>query len=135
MSALAMILTAAMAVPGNGPEMDLGEIVEVQRLDLSGEWEGTLCSPPDSISPVALEKGHIHFLARNGSLGQRFVCVQEGASTMRARWSGETYLGIFRYEEGELRLCFSKAGRERPTSFQSGAYRWLLILHRVKPRK
>lgn len=39
MSALAMILTAAIVVPGDVPEKVLGEIE--QRLDLSGEWEGT----------------------------------------------------------------------------------------------
>lgn len=40
MSALAMILAAAMAVPGNGPEMELGQMVqESQPLDLSGEYK------------------------------------------------------------------------------------------------
>jgi hypothetical protein len=38
MSALAMILTAAMAVPRNGPENVSGEVE--QGLDLREEWEG-----------------------------------------------------------------------------------------------
>jgi hypothetical protein len=39
-SALAMILTAAMAVPGNGPEKVSGEIED--GLNLGGKWEGIL---------------------------------------------------------------------------------------------
>ena len=39
-SALAMILTAAMAVPASGPEKVSGEVE--QGLDLRGEWEGLL---------------------------------------------------------------------------------------------
>src|SRR5579875_2796846 len=38
MSALALILTAAMAVPGDGPEKMPGEISH-KRLDLRGRWE------------------------------------------------------------------------------------------------
>ena len=41
-SALAMILMTAMVVPGNGPEKVSGEVEQEQRLDLSGEWEGTI---------------------------------------------------------------------------------------------
>ena len=37
-SALAMVLMAAMTVPGNGPEKVSGEVEK--RLDLRGEWEG-----------------------------------------------------------------------------------------------
>jgi hypothetical protein len=39
MSALAMILSAAMSVPGDGPEKASGEIAKLQRLDLRGEWK------------------------------------------------------------------------------------------------
>jgi hypothetical protein len=40
MSTLAIVLTAAMVVPGNGPEMVSWEME--QGLDLSGEWEGVM---------------------------------------------------------------------------------------------
>jgi hypothetical protein len=39
MSALAMILTAAMVVPGDGPEKVSGELCRMRRLDLRGEWK------------------------------------------------------------------------------------------------
>ena len=39
MSALAMILTAAMVVQGDGPEKVSGELSPMRRLDLRGEWE------------------------------------------------------------------------------------------------
>jgi hypothetical protein len=43
MSALAMILTAAMAVPGDRPEKESGEMVrQRQPLNLDGQWKAVV---------------------------------------------------------------------------------------------
>jgi hypothetical protein len=60
MSTLAMILTAAMAVPGDGSEKVSGELVE-EKLDLRGQWRGTLYSRPGVIMSVTIEKGYLFF--------------------------------------------------------------------------
>jgi hypothetical protein len=134
MSTLAMIL-AAMIVPGNGPEKVSGEVSEreLRALDLHSEWRGAMYSPPDTIESVAIKGGHLLFLARGRDVGHLFVCTEKSEGTFRVRWSDETCLGIYRYEEGRLLLCLSEAGNDRPTSFKIGDGQYLLILHRVKP--
>jgi hypothetical protein len=132
-SALAMVLTAAMVVPGNGPEMVSAEME--QRLDLRGEWEGTWHYSVEGTRRVVITGNRLFFITGACAVGRPFVCVQESAGTFRAHWDGEACLGIYRYDGGRLLLCVREASKGYPTSFRAGAVQDLLILHRVQPRK
>jgi hypothetical protein len=57
MSALTMVLMAAMAVPGDGPKKGPGE--KVQGLELRGEWEGEWIVRQTTI-PVSLRDGKFY---------------------------------------------------------------------------
>jgi hypothetical protein len=138
MSALAMILTAAMMVPANGPEPVSGEIAEPERLDLSGEWEG---SWHDASTPKGGLKMRAELLAGD------FYCAKEpnllffrgfaeahdeGAGKMRFDPEAGDMLGIYQQDGDRVILCIGVANGPRPDSFQVREGRILLILHRVK---
>ena len=79
-SALAMILAAAMAVPGDGSESVSMEMV--QGLDLSGTWKGFNGNR-------VMEDQFKLLLAKSDSW------VDEGAGKMRFKIRGVTYYGIY----------------------------------------
>ena len=54
-SALVMVLMAAMAVPGNGPEKVAGEVK--QELDMNGRWEGTFLNVGGIMWKTVIEDG------------------------------------------------------------------------------
>ncbi|HTU17870.1 MAG TPA: hypothetical protein VMG10_07375 [Gemmataceae bacterium] len=133
MSALAMILTAAMAIPGNGPEMEPGEIA--QGLDLSGEWDGTLKLPGGALT-FRLSKGRM--LVKTAELTEPVAIpvsfTDEGAGKVRWRSNNKkSLLGIYRQEGDRIIASFR---RDRyPKVIQVTNEQSLLILRRVKPRK
>ena len=90
MSALAMILTAVMAVPGNGPEKASGEIR--QGLDLSGEWEGTLHSFDGKVYQVHLTRDR---------------CRWDRGNDLR---NGHCRHGQYPHLPGELHQCHHRPG-------------------------
>jgi hypothetical protein len=134
-SALAMILTTAMTVPGNGPEMVSGEME--QRLDLRGEWEGSLDSGAALIYKANLRENRLVGRRGIGSIQfPRFLVEEDGKGTIRATLgSGRVVKGIYRWEGDRVLICFRWSDSLRPTSFRADNLQWLLILHRVKPRK
>lgn len=139
MSALAIILTAAMAIPGNGPEMELGEVAETQRLDLSGEWEG-LWEPGDgTIWQAELEDCRFEATRGNGPQVWFQVWEQhitdEGGARIRIEVGCHVHLGIYKQQNDRIVVCYGKHGQARPTSFRAVDGQSLLMLHRVKPRK
>ncbi len=133
MSALAMILTAALTVPADGPKRASGEMV--RGLDLSGEWEGVSLSG----HPVDVSGGKLRF--RGGGKGISNYTVpwkvaDEGNGKIRVEFQGsEPVLGIYEWRGDRVYLCYAYANRPRPTNFDTGAGRTVLILHRVKSRK
>lgn len=144
MSAMAMILTAAMMVPRNGPEMESGEMVqESQPLDLSGEWEGVWWFHTDGQLQVHSRDSRLVGVRKPGAnnwVGSAIdTCdfIDEGHGRLRGTWdlTNSEIRGIYRQDRDRLILCFSQTPRLRPTSFQVGGTQHLLILHRVKPRK
>ncbi len=134
MSALAMILTAAMVVPGDGPEKVSGEMVQ-ERLDLRGEWEAILFHGGKKVSGQArILRGLLVTWEGKGGRGSFFwsdVPVDEGKGNFRIGGS----LGIYQYDGNRLRICFDDGAGDRPTSFLPGKNRVYLILHRVKSSK
>ncbi len=134
MSVLAMILTAAMMVPGDGPEKVSGEMVQ-ERLDLRGEWEAILFHGGKIVSGQArILRGLLVTWEGKGGRGSFFwsdVPVDEGKGKFRI---GDS-LGIYQYDGNRLRICFDDGAGDRPTSFLPGKNRVYLILHRVKSSK
>jgi hypothetical protein len=142
MSALAMILTAAMMVPGDGPEKASGEIArERQPLDLSGEWEGTLqdaTTPKGGIKMKAKMLAEDFYYSKEPDL--RFYrglaeVYDEGAGRMRFEPEAGKILGIYQQDGDRVIMCIGDANGNRPDSFRIGKGQQLLILHRVKSRK
>lgn len=142
MSALAMILTAAMAVPGDGPEKVSGEIAEQQRLDLRGEWKGKLSKYDRKYGEIAA-KVHLsggRLKAEDNAKPDEFVAdvpvsfIDEGDGKFRLRLDeDQLYLGIYRQEGDRLIACFGD--KHRPNEFKLTERRGLIILHRAKSRK
>ena len=137
-SALAMVLTAAMAVPASGPEKVSAEME--QGLDLRGEWEGVWWN-------ASHEAGQVEW-TRDGWITGKFsynrfqylhcdMIRDEGAGQFRyERFDGDREVfGIYRQDGDRLVLCIGRTGAGRPASFTPDDHRCLLILPRVKPRK
>jgi hypothetical protein len=139
MSALAMILTAAMIVPGDGPKMVSGETK--QRLDLSGVWVGEWKSggsDRDTPLRVRLRKGVFVAKGDNWDRPDKIKItkvIDEGNGNIRFTLGLESCVGIYHQEADRLSICFCIVPQDRPTSFRPREYQWLFILHRVKRRK
>ncbi len=132
MSALAMILTAAMVVPGDGLEKVSGEME--QRLDLSGEWFGTRddgCVASD----ILLLPGRGTVCVGGCGVADLFVCFDRGHGVADVKWGSEKFLGIYRQQGDSIIICFRAPSRGRPTAFRSGDDRILFTLHRIKSSK
>lgn len=141
MSALAMILTATMAVPADGPEKVSGEIAQLRRqpLDLEGQWKAVLYRDGQVLQGEATLSicGKLNVYVPLPKPGEKRIfpigtAVDESNGNLRI--GPFDYLGIYEQDGDRLRICFSE-GQRRPTSFQAGERQTLLILHRVKSRK
>jgi hypothetical protein len=139
MSAFAMVLAAGMAV-GSGPEA-VSSGVE-QGLDLRGKWEGHLRSAWGKTLTARLEAqgagcGGTLFLKAHGREEEGFRLdrvTDEGGGRLRLERE-IALLGIYKWQGDQLVICFRMERAGRPTSFQAGDGKDLLILHRVKPGK
>lgn|SRR6185437_15333439 len=147
MSVLAMILGAGLMV-GNGPQGILGEMERDQRLDIPGRWEGV----GQATGEIWWAELNNRTLVMRGVFGE---AVNSGSKAIGADcWElGEIressrgkliiqrnllefwYCGFYKWDGDRLIICFGRPELGGPTSFQPGKQQWLLILHRVKPRK
>jgi hypothetical protein len=125
MSALTIILTAAMVVPGDGPEKASGEIKEPQRLDLRGDW--LLTYSGGSYEMNGEEFIRSHKLRDEGKGRVRMIVTFQGTEY--------PLLGIYRQDGERILMCVRYADHGRPMRFQDGDYRILVIFHRVKSSK
>jgi hypothetical protein len=140
MSALAMLLTVAIVVPGDGPEKRSMEVVEMM-LDLSGEWEGTVQSTiSESKASIKISRGRADIRGSNGFVEKvPLKIIEEGEGKLRME--GEIVgvkrklLGIYKWQGNRLVICCRVESKGRPTSFMVDGGNKLLILHRPKPRK
>ena len=138
-SALAMILAAAMAVPGRGLEKVSGETE--QRLDLSGVWVGEWKdggAHADTPLRVRLRKGVFVVKGDNWDRPDKIKItkvIDEGNGNMRFTLGLESCVGIYREEADHLSICFCIVPQDRPTSFRPTEKQYLFILHRVKSGK
>jgi len=143
MSALAMILTAALVVPGDGPEKVLGDVERLpQPLDLRGKWKGTISKYDRKYgefgAKVYFSGGRLK-VEDNAKPGEFVADVQacfvdEGNGKFRFRLNGDQlYLGIYRQEGDRFIGCIGH--KDRPSEFKLAERRALISLHRVNSRK
>jgi hypothetical protein len=141
MSTLVLMLTAAMAVPGNGPEMVSGEVKLTDPLDLSGEWLGVWKVYKTEYEVEQID-GRGAWSIRGfpkgiqaGMRGSFYLTpnvTDEGEGRLLLKWLYPS-LGIYHQDGDDLIICFRDAREGRPLSFRVGDGD-LLILHRVKPK-
>ncbi|SRR5579885_3146663 len=128
MSALAMILTAAMVIPGDGPEKVSGEVERSpQPLDLRGEWAWIQGFGADPMCPA---------LVTGSDMIRFFDIIDEKGGKVRFQYPFCcTYLGIYKRTKTEVVISFREASKGRATSFRTGDGQELLILRRTNIRK
>jgi hypothetical protein len=135
MSVLAMILTAAVVIPGDGREKVSGEMTAPRRLDLRGDWEAIVYRRD------GVRRGHAGFskdrwfivswCGWNWSRVMEYEeVIDEGDGHLRTKHC----LGIYEQHVDNLRICIAD-GEHRPMSFRTDDKQLLLILHRVKSSK
>jgi hypothetical protein len=128
MSIQAMILTAAIVVPGEGKGNVSGEMV--RGLDLSGQWEGTLRSKQGEVSRVRIDRKVMLIESKGITRGfSTSRLIDEGGGKLLYRGQ----LSLYRQGNNLLVICVGDLNR-RPSSIgeENGN---LFILHRVKSRK
>jgi hypothetical protein len=105
-SALAMVLMTAMTVPGNGPEKVSGEVE--QRLDLSGEWEGTWRLGKGKLLDARLSGGNLT-VQDNAILVMRTIrFLDEGNGKGRLSCGGGSFIpATYEYKQSEDHVIIS----------------------------
>ncbi len=129
MSALAMILTAAMAV-GDVLKQELGEVQ--QELDLGGTWEGIVHAIDGNVYQVHLTCDRCRWESKDRMAEYDNPFRDEGGGRLH-RHNRPDCLGIYRQESDRLIICLGYG--HRPTTYHATDSQSLLILHRVKSRK
>lgn len=145
MSALAMILTAAMTVPGDGPEKASSEVAySPEPLNLRGEWKLILQVKDKESEPkteMTIKNGWMEARSPQGRVGSHVKMLFNQGGKVRFRWMTGAYHGIYQQQGDRLMLCLrkydddDKGGEGYPTSFRASADQALIIFHRVKPHK
>lgn len=133
-SAMAMVLMAAMAIPGNGPERASGEVK--QGLDLRGRWEGLW------VTDHWTYRVELNEMVMKPSADDVEPChdieltklIDEGQGQLSFRIGQYDVHGIYKWDGDCFLVCFSPPSCPRPTSF-TDRQDDLFILHRVKPGK
>lgn len=129
MSALAIILAAAMAVPADGTKKVSAEME--QRLRLNEDGDGVFQNDARAILPASLRKSQLTVTRPEERITIHVVFTDEGRGKLRMTGTA-TRLGIYKREKDRLIICI---GEERPTSYQGGDGQELIILHPVRSSK
>jgi hypothetical protein len=133
-----MILTATILVSDGGPPKEPAEIVEVYRLNLSGDWEGTWWVDKGKRFSMVSVGSDLFASRRNAhTLIDTKGILDDGHGRFHGTWlfAEHGIHGIYKWEGKWLFICFSRRPDPPPTSFTATDSHCLLILHRVKPRK
>jgi hypothetical protein len=135
MSALAMILTAAMSVPGDVPEKVSMEARVEQGL-LPGVWEGEWVDPSGGKMDVRVSKNEIVFHPGNPLGREEFQITDEGAGMCRVKLGTSTFLGRYERQGEQLVFAVAKKDAARPTRVEWEKFsQGLITLHPIKPGK
>jgi hypothetical protein len=133
MSALVVVLAAGMAV-GNGPQQASSEVE--QRLDLSGQWQGTWQTENGVCLAVLVAGGTLRATCSPGIRVDLPVAdfVDKGGGRCGIVLNGPC-CGIYAQSGNRLLICIRAARLGYPTAFQAGSGHDLITLRRIKPRK
>jgi hypothetical protein len=134
MSTLVLVLTAAMMVPGDGPEKVSWEVE--QKLDLSGEWEGTFWDSQSKNKEgwtVKLSDDWLVFERGADTYRMLWQMTDEGGGKVKLKLWRTVYVGIYRQESDRVLIALCDIKKARPVSFPLGDDQSFLILHRAKP--
>jgi hypothetical protein len=133
MTALTLALVAGMALGSDGAERI--SIQMGQCLDVDGYWEGVLQIGDGRVFKARLEPGLwiTEDQGRKETLACRWVDEGQGKCQFWNR-NARLFPSIYRYEAGQLIVCFGYDG-DRPARFQAKGGDLLLIVKRVKPPK
>jgi hypothetical protein len=114
-----------------------GEMVrELQPLDLSGEWQGSLWDSESKVKGTWTVK-----------LSDNWLVVERGTDTYRLLWqmtnedggkvkvrlSRTVYIGCYRYENDRVIIALRDCKKDQPVSFRPADDQSLFILRRAKP--
>jgi hypothetical protein len=132
MYTLVMALAASLAM-GNDPVVVSAEVE--QRLDPSGEWEGSGRTSSGLVCLVRFQPGEVRLSFRGAWQRSPCTVTDEGEGQLRIRLGKPFYLGIYERDGDRVTLCLRQASEGRPTSFRAGDGQHLLILRRVRPGK
>ncbi len=139
MSALAMILTVAMVVPGDGGGREKASMEMGYVFDLSGEWEGTGQSAMESKWRIKFSRGCVHVQTQRSATESPFKIIGESEGKLRMEvgpaGAVRRLLSIYKWQGDRLVICCREESKGRPTRFTVEDENRLLILHRTKPRK
>jgi len=127
-----MAIVAGMVL-GSGPER--GSTETTHALCLDGYWKGTWQDRlgSDRIYPVSLDRDS--FNMDGIRLARHCHWVDEGYGRFKVTDdnSRSIFHGIYKYENGRFILCMGRPDKPRPTAFQAGNEKALLILEPAKP--
>jgi hypothetical protein len=138
-SALALVLMAGMAVPGDGPEKVSGEVVEPRPLAGNKLWQQRVAWRGRRASGefYHLVEGGKLFLASVVPQRVRYLVVDEGQGRLSLQdVTGQIiYHGIYSRGTDDIIISFCDAKYKRPTSFREvGEREHRLYLFHKTPR-
>jgi hypothetical protein len=126
MSALAMILTAAIVAPGDGPEKVSGEMQPL-RLDLRGEWEfeceGLTLSPMNGEGLIRRLR-----IQDEGGGRLRMTVPQFGKINVFV-----PYTGTYGQEKDRVLIHFHISAEKGSAVYRDNLKQGCIILKRLKP--
>lgn len=128
MSALAMILTAAMAVPGDGPERVSGELSQMRRLDLRGKWKLEFLG--GTLEPLSREEVIRALRIQDMGEGRLRMALPK---TYKGDLVFIPYTGTYRQERDRVVIHFRIVAEKTPTAFRDHFPQGCIILHRIEP--
>jgi len=116
------------------PDEDTSKDVNVWRFEITGtELE---MKPGFELEKYDLYKGagfKLKFRLDPKARPRHFDVTGADATWMKGPIKGETALGIYKIEKGELTIV-TGSGKDRPTSFEGGKGRWKLVLVKKSKR-
>jgi hypothetical protein len=131
MSAFVTLVVVGMAI-SDEPIKVSSEVEREKPLRLSWNWTGPFRWDMDLAGRADLPADTMNHFAWLITCVVTGSAKDEGGGRFRVTEAGERYLGIYRFQANCVLICWSKANKERPTSFEADDNHYLLALRRVK---
>jgi hypothetical protein len=120
----------ASILPGDGPALISAEIHEATLAELlAGSWSGTWTREGQTDAGAAVSNG-VFTMPMDPPAKMRLAITEEGRGWFRGRLgaAGLPIVGIWKYDRGQLVLCFNEAGNGFPKTFEDGEQRVVVTL-------